>query len=282
MAQVKLPLLHKVIDVTIDSSITTREILAVICAITGYRKSSELKHNVLTKVMNVEQELRCLMQLHITKEMEEFGLKSLLEKLVDFEIVYDHRYHKKVEFTQVLTHSAIVKLASTSRRAYAQVAGILIGVDANSIFDIRPAAAGITKDFDNLATVVGTQHSKDFDDVLEQFCQSHNLVIDMSSNTDSHYEEALYQVCNSKLVVGPASFHTYAAACLDIPCIEIYSSPEELSLLSKWASLKYAAILEDEIQHVTVERLTKLWSNWEEIDKENAQDKQSIVMTADG
>jgi hypothetical protein len=265
---VQLPPLTKRIEVTIDESITDVEILAVVSALVCSRHSAQLKHDSLCIQQHVRQELNFSMGLHIPQSMVEKGLPELLATLLDCEHSINQSSDLPVDFTQTLDYDTIYKLAQPSGRSFAQAAGILIGAEAPSVFDIRKATEGSVKQcfYDQAMFLdqhlLGKYPAIPWDGIKL-------LPLFFITEENGTYQEMLQDVVNSSLVVGPLSFQTYAACCLEIPCIEIFKSQEQLNMFSKWSALKYTAILEEEMHHVKRERIQTVWKHWQALDNES-------------
>lgn len=279
----ELPDISKKVSVEIDSSIGDSEILAIVAALVQSSQSSLIKHAMLCHIKHVKQTLHYSLNVIAPESMLRRGLEELLTLSADCPITFD-RNHEGADYHQVLTRDHIYSLAQPSGRAFAQAAAILIGAEANSLFDLKKYvdAKGITKQFDNIATVIDLHFQLDsvFGKEVSKFCDTHGLVIECESTLgwQNTYHDMLQQVVDSQIVIGPLSFYTYAAACLEIPTVEIFKTRDDINIFSKWSSFKYAAVLQEEIEHFRASRLDKAWLHWSGVDV----NRQNILLPADG
>lgn len=280
----ELPKLYKRTHVTIDSSITDSEILGIVSALIGCKVSADLKHESICKQLFQKQELDFTLFIDIPQVMVDKGLPELLKKLLPCEHYINHPEKGFIDIEQTLDYNTLYELAKPSGRAFAQVAGILIGAEAPAVFDLSPATIGMTKEIANLA-LLGISTLDKY--VIGRFILDKILMISqfISATTDERsYKDMIEDVVNASIVIAERSFYTYAAACLNIPCIEIFKTREELKIHSKWSSNKYAAILEEELEHVTIERLQTFWQQCNTTIElsEQAQKEYVIMGGADG
>lgn len=282
----ELPKLYKRTHVTIDESISDTEILGIVSALLGCKVSADLKHESICKQMFVKQELDFTLFIDIPQSMVDKGLPELLKKLLPCDHYINDPNLLFPEVEQTLDYKTIYDLAKPSGRSFAQVAGILIGAEAPAIFDLSPAVVGMTKEVANMILYINYLDTfKQATEMFSIFAEKLDLRPGYSSTKClSPYRVYLQSVLDSAIVIGPRSFYTYAAACLGIPCIEIFKTREELKIHSKWSSNKYAVILEEELEYINVERLQTFWQqcNTKIASPEQVQKEYVIMGGADG
>lgn len=276
----ELPDISKKLSVTIDNSITDNEILAIVSALSQAVNSSMVKHNTLCQIRHIKQTLNFFLNVDCTEEMATKGLVSLLSSVVNCDISFGDS--TGADYHQTLNRDHIYNLAKPSGRAFAQAAAILVGSEASAVFDLSKYVLdqNINKNFENLITIVDSNYRSTLLSELQKFADKQNFVFDYVSTLDKEctYRNMIQQVIDSRIVIGPLSFYTYAAACLDIPVVEIFNTRDDLNIFSKWSSFKYAAILQEEITHFNFQRLDKAWSHWQGVDV----NRQYIQLSSDG
>lgn len=278
----EMPDLDKKVGIVINESITDDEILSVVIALSYLQHSANVKHDMVCKQRKIKQKLNLSVGISAPFDLVQKGLGQLISSVLTcpFEI----GNIEGADYTQVLDKATIYNLAKPSRRSFAQVAAMLIGSESQAICDLKPyvQAQGLQRRFDNLVTIVsGAALSEPYIHEFRKFIASHSFEIEIITDKDyllPTYKDKVDQVINSQLVIGPPSFYTTAAACLEIPVIEVFKSRDDLAVFSKWSSFRYAALLEEEIDNFKASRLEKAWLHWQGIDV----NRQALDLPSDG
>ena len=252
--------LVKSTHVTIDESFNSNTVLSVVAALVNCYLSELLKHNSICMATRNKQDLLFQLNLIAPQALLDFGLVELLDKLLQYQhTVNSVTATNNDAIVQVLNYEEIYKLAIISERSLAQIIGILIGAESAAVFDLKPAVLW-TKPSPHKEVLLMSPIPRIFIEFINT--KEVDLLLAYEESWPADYLEIISEISNLALVVGPPSFFTYAAACLEVPCIEIFETREQLSVNSKWAAKKYAAVLQEEIEHLSLNRLLALWKHW--------------------
>jgi hypothetical protein len=262
------------IKVTLDVSITDKVILAIVAALVGAEISAKEKINEWNARMPEKREhvfgIDVVAPQHIIDKGLDYLLAGTLTCPFKVKPAYQLKYgevEEKYGLEQVLTDGIITRLALPTKRAYAQAAGILLGAEASSLVDLSKLVS--PEKSKQMSRVLMCMPAGDLEKYMQafqffqQFREETGIETMLIDDFNFTYQSLLELVAESRLVVGPQSFCTYAAACLGVPCIEWCSSQQEISILSKWSSPKYGIILWKDFEHLTILRLQKVLARWE-------------------